>query len=94
MIEKYLIRSKVDAVIIGCNTLIKDNPMLNVRINDFGEEIKNVLKESRSHINGRDNFFLAELLKTEITDYKDRSLWQLTSYGVSVNFSLSSNYSS
>ena len=67
----HKLRSKVDAVIIGCNTLIKDNPMLNVRINDFGEEIKNVLKESRSHINGRDNFFLAELLKTEITDYKD-----------------------
>jgi len=67
----HKLRSKVDAVIIGSNTLAKDNPMLNVRINDFGEDIKNVLQKSRSFINGRDNFFLAELLKSEITDYKD-----------------------
>ncbi len=67
----HKLRSKVDAVIVGSNTLIKDNPMLNVRINDFGNDIRTVLKESSSRISGRDNFFLAELLKTEITDYKD-----------------------
>jgi len=67
----HKLRSKVDAVIIGSNTLIKDNPMLNVRINDFNEDVKNVLSESGTRISGRDNFFLAELLKEDIIEYKD-----------------------
>ncbi len=67
----HKLRAKVDAVIIGSNTLVKDNPMLNVRMDDFGGDVKNILKESRSLMNGRDNFFLAELLKTEITEFSD-----------------------
>ncbi|MCL1833916.1 MAG: bifunctional diaminohydroxyphosphoribosylaminopyrimidine deaminase/5-amino-6-(5-phosphoribosylamino)uracil reductase RibD, partial [Leptospirales bacterium] len=67
----HRLRAKVDAIIIGCNTLIKDNPMLNVRADDFNLDIKNGLSESSNYINGRNNFFLSELLKTDIDDYKD-----------------------
>jgi len=67
----HKLRSKVDAVIIGGNTLLKDNPMLNVRINDFSDNVKSSLSESCSRIAGRDNFYLAELLKAEIKDYTD-----------------------
>jgi len=67
----HKLRSRVDAVIIGSNTLMKDNPMLNVRINDFDNEIHRVLAESCSRISGRDNFFLAELLKSKIIDCND-----------------------
>ena len=67
----HKLRAKVDAIIIGCNTLIKDNPMLNVRADDFNSDIKDGLSESANYINGRKNFFLTELLKTEINDYKD-----------------------
>lgn len=67
----HKLRSKVDAVIIGSNTLKMDNPMLNVRVDDFGDDIKVALKETSGKINGRDNFFLAELLKSEITEYRD-----------------------
>lgn len=67
----HKLRSKVDAVIIGSNTLMKDNPMLNVRLGDFNDDIKSVLTATSGMINGKDNFFLAELLKAEINDYND-----------------------
>jgi diaminohydroxyphosphoribosylaminopyrimidine deaminase/5-amino-6-(5-phosphoribosylamino)uracil reductase len=67
----HKLRSKVDAVIVGSNTLVKDNPMLNVRMNDFGADIKNSLSGCCGCMAGRDNFYLAELMKSEITDYKD-----------------------
>lgn len=67
----HKLRSKVDAVIVGSNTLIKDNPMLNVRLNDFSTDIHNSLSECTGCMTGRDNFYLAEILKSEITDYSD-----------------------
>lgn len=67
----HKLRSKVDAVIIGSNTLKMDNPMLNVRVDDFGDDIKSDLTETSGKINGRDNFFLAELLKREVIEYRD-----------------------
>ena len=67
----HKLRAKMDAVIIGGNTLVKDNPMLNVRINDFPGETDRVLRERGAFIAGRENFFLAELLKADITDYRD-----------------------
>jgi len=85
----HKLRSKVDAVIIGSNTLMMDNPMLNVRLGDFGDDIKSVLTETSEMINGRNNFFLAELLKTEINDYKD-PLRVLV--GMPQNISVNSNF--
>ena len=67
----HKLRSKVDAVIIGSNTFINDNPMLNVRLNDFNGDIYNKLKESSGIVSGRDNFYLTGLLNSEITDYKE-----------------------
>ncbi|PKL15682.1 MAG: riboflavin biosynthesis protein RibD [Spirochaetae bacterium HGW-Spirochaetae-5] len=67
----HKLRSKVDAVIVGSNTLVKDNPMLNIRMNDFGDDIKNSLSDCCGCMTGRDNFYLAELMKSEIKDYKD-----------------------
>jgi diaminohydroxyphosphoribosylaminopyrimidine deaminase/5-amino-6-(5-phosphoribosylamino)uracil reductase len=67
----HKLRSKVDAVIVGSNTLVKDNPMLNVRINDFGDDIKDSLSGCCGCMTGRDNFYLAELMKSLIKDYKD-----------------------
>ena len=67
----HKLRSKVDAVIVGSNTLVKDNPMLNVRMDDFGDDIKNSLSDCCGCMTGRDNFYLAELMKSEIKEYKD-----------------------
>jgi len=67
----HKLRSKVDAVIVGSNTLIKDNPMLNVRIGDFDNDTGNIVKHSSESISGRNNFFLSELLKSDIEIYKD-----------------------
>lgn len=67
----HKLRAKTDAVIVGSNTLLKDNPMLNVRISDFGDDVQGVLSECSGHIAGRENFILAELLKRTISDYND-----------------------
>ncbi|MCL1864598.1 MAG: bifunctional diaminohydroxyphosphoribosylaminopyrimidine deaminase/5-amino-6-(5-phosphoribosylamino)uracil reductase RibD [Spirochaetes bacterium] len=67
----HKLRAKVDAIIIGCNTLIQDNPMLNARVNDFNSDIKAGLSESLNYINGRRNFFLTKLLTADIDDYND-----------------------
>jgi len=61
----HKLRSKVDAVIIGKNTFLNDNPSLNVRPEDFSQEayrpfIKGV------ELNGRYNFFLDELFKSDL----------------------------
>ena len=85
----HKLRAKVDAIIIGSNTLIKDNPMLNVRVDDFNSDIKDGLSESSNYINGRKNFFLTELLKAEIDDCKEplRAL-----VGMPNNVSTNSNF--
>ncbi len=67
----HKLRAKVDAVIVGSNTLLKDNPMLNVRMSDFNNDIKNSLSGCCGCMTGRDNFYLSELLKSEISDYND-----------------------
>ncbi len=67
----HKLRAKVDAVIVGANTVAMDNPMLNVRMDDFSDEIHGGLSAMSGLIAGRGNFFLAELLKSEITDYRD-----------------------
>jgi diaminohydroxyphosphoribosylaminopyrimidine deaminase/5-amino-6-(5-phosphoribosylamino)uracil reductase len=61
----HKLRGIVDAVIIGKNTLVKDNPALNVRLNSFPEDIKSYFKKTEFNISGRDSFFLRMLLKSE-----------------------------
>jgi 2,5-diamino-6-(ribosylamino)-4(3H)-pyrimidinone 5'-phosphate reductase len=43
LVRLHKLRSKVDAIMVGINTVIIDNPMLNVRIN-------NIKKKSPSRI--------------------------------------------
>jgi diaminohydroxyphosphoribosylaminopyrimidine deaminase/5-amino-6-(5-phosphoribosylamino)uracil reductase len=69
--SRYLVhrlRSKVDAVIIGKNTFIRDNPSLNVRLGSFKAEISGYFRERRPNMSGRDNFFLKSLFAEETAD--------------------------
>lgn len=67
----HKLRAKVDAVIIGKNTYMKDNPMLNVRFDEFEIDVKKFLSGCSMNMSGRENFFLEKLLKDDIIDYKD-----------------------
>ena len=64
----HKLRAISDAIFIGKNTLIKDNPTLNVRINSFPEEVRNYFKRDEFEMSGRDNFFLRMLLRSEEPD--------------------------
>lgn len=67
----HKLRAKVDAVIIGKNTFIKDNPMLNVRFDEFDDDARKFLSGCSNNISGRENFFLEKLLNNDIADYMD-----------------------
>lgn len=61
----HRLRSICDAVIIGKNTFTSDNPSLNVRFGDFGDEIKNYMKSGHAGFSGRRNFFIEQLVAAE-----------------------------
>lgn len=67
----HKLRAKADAIIVGANTVLRDNPMLNVRMNDFDSEIHKTLAASADAIAGKGNFFISELLRREIKEYSD-----------------------
>jgi len=67
----HKLRAKVDAVIIGKNTFMKDNPMLNVRFDEFDDDTKKFFSVNTPKISGRENFFLEKLLKDDIPDYRE-----------------------
>jgi diaminohydroxyphosphoribosylaminopyrimidine deaminase/5-amino-6-(5-phosphoribosylamino)uracil reductase len=67
----HKLRAKSDAIVIGKNTYEADNPSLNVRLKDFSSEVSDFFKEDKFKFTGYDNFFLKELLKSEINEYKD-----------------------
>ncbi len=58
----HRLRSKVDAIIIGKNTLLRDNPSLNVRFNDFDRGTHENLELSAQRIGGYNNFLLTSLM--------------------------------
>jgi diaminohydroxyphosphoribosylaminopyrimidine deaminase/5-amino-6-(5-phosphoribosylamino)uracil reductase len=69
--SRYLVhrlRSKVDAVIIGKNTFVRDNPSLNVRLGSFKAEISGYFGDRRPDMSGRDNFFLKSLFAEQSAD--------------------------
>lgn len=71
--SRYLVhklRAKADAVIVGKNTFIHDNPALNVRFDSFDKAVRNYFRESAPAMSGRDNFFLRSLFKEEIADVR------------------------
>jgi len=60
----HKLRSKVDAVIVGKNTFLNDNPSLNVRPGDFSEEAFFPF-DMGINLTGRYNFFLEELFRAK-----------------------------
>lgn len=64
----HRIRSRVDAVIVGKNTILTDRPRLDVRFADFQREDDISLY---SKISGRDNFFFDSIIGSPITEYKN-----------------------
>jgi diaminohydroxyphosphoribosylaminopyrimidine deaminase / 5-amino-6-(5-phosphoribosylamino)uracil reductase len=60
----HRLRSIVDAVIVGKNTLMKDDPALDVRTDSFKDNIKNFFRRSEYKTSGRDSFFVEMLLKS------------------------------
>ena len=63
--SRYLahrLRAKVDAVMIGKNTFLHDNPSLNVRLASFDGAVSRYFNESAPRMIGRDNFLLKSLV--------------------------------
>lgn len=67
----HKLRAKCDAIIIGKNTFVSDNPSLDVRLSGFRSEVRNYFTPAGINISGYDNFYLRELLTSEITEYKN-----------------------
>jgi diaminohydroxyphosphoribosylaminopyrimidine deaminase/5-amino-6-(5-phosphoribosylamino)uracil reductase len=68
--SRYLVhklRAKADAVVVGKNTLLNDNPSLNVRLDAFDEKVKDYFRTSKPAMSGRDSFFLKSLFSEEIS---------------------------
>lgn len=70
----HRLRAVADAVIIGKNTLIADNPSLNVRLEEFPDNVVRYFGETPPDIAGYDNFFLKMLLGADITTGRDMPL--------------------
>ena len=64
----HKLRGIVDAVIVGKNTMIKDDPALDVRTELFSDNVKDFFKRSAPVISGRESFFLEMLLKVSETE--------------------------
>lgn len=63
--SRYLVhrlRSRVDAVMVGKNTLKRDNPSLNVRLDDFDEKTSGFFSRGDIPLLGRYNSFINGLL--------------------------------
>jgi diaminohydroxyphosphoribosylaminopyrimidine deaminase/5-amino-6-(5-phosphoribosylamino)uracil reductase len=65
----HKLRAKVDAIIVGKNTLINDNPRLNIRFDSYSSDVQEFFRENEIKIRGRDNYFINGLINFEISDY-------------------------
>ncbi len=66
--SRYLVhklRSISDAIIIGKNTLVNDNPTLNVRLDAFPEEVREFFRNANIPISGKGSFFLQMLINSK-----------------------------
>lgn len=57
----HRIRSLVDAVIIGCGTLVADNPTLNARPDSFHPAVGRYFSAGEYRFGGRENFLLERI---------------------------------
>lgn len=67
----HKLRAKSDAIIIGRSTYEADNPSLNVRFSDFSDDVHSWFSREKFKFTGYDNFFLKELLTSEISEFRD-----------------------
>jgi len=67
----HKLRSRIDAIIVGMNTLKNDNPSLNVRLGSFDDTVKDYFKLNPVRINGSDNFIIRSLLDSDIDETRD-----------------------
>lgn len=67
----HRLRAKVDAVIVGKNTFLKDNPALNVRLCSFDNSVRDRFSSGDISLSGRKNFFLTGLLNFTIQSKRD-----------------------
>jgi len=61
----HKLRSKMDAVIVGRNTFINDNPSLNIRPDDFDKPVRDIFSGGGVRLNGRENFLLEQIIKSD-----------------------------
>ncbi len=64
-LSRYIVhrlRATVDAIIVGKNTLEKDNPSLNIRLDEFEDSISTFFDEKRWWYSGRNNSYLENIL--------------------------------
>jgi len=61
----HKLRQKVDAVIVGKNTCLMDDPALTVRLDDFDPSIHQRLHDDGAKTLGRDNYFFRRLMENE-----------------------------
>ncbi len=61
----HRLRAVSDAVIVGKNTMERDDPSLTVRPGDFSDEARVKLSAASEMIGGYDNFFLKMLLRED-----------------------------
>ncbi|MBN1532197.1 MAG: bifunctional diaminohydroxyphosphoribosylaminopyrimidine deaminase/5-amino-6-(5-phosphoribosylamino)uracil reductase RibD [Spirochaetes bacterium] len=66
----HRLRAKVDAVIVGKNTLLRDNPALTVRMDSFDDHVRRFFEDPPA-VAGRNNFFIASLLREDPAEYRD-----------------------
>ncbi len=72
--SRYLthrLRSKVDAIVIGKNTFLCDNPSLNVRLDSFDDEVARFFSGTEPSMMGRDNFLLKSLVTEDVAEPRD-----------------------
>ncbi len=61
----HKLRQKIDAVIVGKNTFLMDDPSLTVRLDDFDSSIHQRLHDDGANILGRDNYFFRRLMEND-----------------------------
>jgi len=72
---KYVhhIRNGVDAILVGINTVLKDNPYLNVRLEKKIKEPQKIILDSQMKLTGKENIFQTEgkiIIATGEKNYK------------------------
>ena len=67
----HKLRNRVDAVVIGKNTFMHDNPKLTVRPGDFGDEEYEECRRSAESMMGRRNYLIKKLFQEKDSDVRD-----------------------